>query len=114
MHLFGGRDNAQGSWKRKGREKSRTGFKDAEKHTKIKQDGHSVNGNRRYDGNTVFAGAITENVKSDLDVIKGFLKNSDSGRFFQKTEKQYCYRTHSHKSYGYRCDFKIRAGCTVS
>lgn len=36
------------------------------------------------DGNSVFAGAITENVKIDLDVMKEFLKNSDSGRFFQK------------------------------
>jgi len=36
------------------------------------------------DGNSVFAGAITENVKIDLEVMKEFLKNSDSGRFFQK------------------------------
>ncbi|MGH1568031.1 MAG: glycerate kinase type-2 family protein [Nitrosopumilus sp.] len=36
------------------------------------------------DGNSVFAGAITENAKMDLDVMKEFLKNSDSGRFFQK------------------------------
>ncbi|MDH3278804.1 MAG: DUF4147 domain-containing protein [Nitrosopumilus sp.] len=36
------------------------------------------------DGNSRFAGAITENVKVDLNVMKEFLKNSDSGRFFQK------------------------------
>ena len=36
------------------------------------------------DGNSVFAGAITENVKIDPSVLKEFLKNSDSGRFFQK------------------------------
>ncbi|MGY5147383.1 MAG: glycerate kinase type-2 family protein [Candidatus Nitrosopumilus sp. bin_7KS] len=36
------------------------------------------------DGNSVFAGAITENVRVDLDIMKEFLKNSDSGRFFQK------------------------------
>lgn len=36
------------------------------------------------DGNSVFAGAITENIKIDLDIMKEFLKNSDSGRFFQK------------------------------
>jgi len=36
------------------------------------------------DGNSVFAGAITENIKIDLNTIKEFLKNSDSGRFFQK------------------------------
>jgi len=36
------------------------------------------------DGNSVFAGAITENIKMDLNTIKEFLKNSDSGRFFQK------------------------------
>jgi hydroxypyruvate reductase len=36
------------------------------------------------DGNTFFAGAITENVKIDESIIKEFLKNSDSGRFFQK------------------------------
>ncbi|MDH3312928.1 MAG: DUF4147 domain-containing protein [Nitrosopumilus sp.] len=36
------------------------------------------------DGNSRFAGAITENIKIDLNVMKEFLKNSDSGRFFQK------------------------------
>ena len=36
------------------------------------------------DGNSVFAGAITENIRIDLDVMKEFLKNSNSGRFFQK------------------------------
>ena len=36
------------------------------------------------DGNSVFAGAITENVKTDLLTMKEFLKNSDSARFFQK------------------------------
>ncbi len=36
------------------------------------------------DGNSVFAGAITENLKIDLQTMKEFLKNSDSGRFFQK------------------------------
>lgn len=36
------------------------------------------------DGNTTFAGAITENNKTDLQSIKEFLKESDSGRFFQK------------------------------
>jgi hydroxypyruvate reductase len=32
----------------------------------------------------LFAGAITENIKIEPSVIKEFLKNSDSGRFFQK------------------------------
>ena len=36
------------------------------------------------DGNSRFAGAITENVRSDPDTIKEFLRNSDSGRFFEK------------------------------
>jgi hydroxypyruvate reductase len=36
------------------------------------------------DGNSVFAGAITENIKIDLGTMKEFLKSSDSGRFFQK------------------------------
>lgn len=36
------------------------------------------------DGNSLFAGAITENVKIDESTIKEFLKNSDSARFFQK------------------------------
>ena len=36
------------------------------------------------DGNSVFAGAITENIKMDSSVMKEFLKDSDSGRFFQK------------------------------
>lgn len=36
------------------------------------------------DGNSLFAGAIIENIKIDESVIKEFLKNSDSARFFQK------------------------------
>ena len=36
------------------------------------------------DGNTTFAGAITENIKTEPSVMKEFLKNSDSSRFFQK------------------------------
>jgi len=36
------------------------------------------------DGNSVFAGAITENTRIDSSVMKEFLINSDSGRFFQK------------------------------
>ena len=36
------------------------------------------------DGNSLFAGAITENIKIDLNLMKDFIKNSDSGRFFQK------------------------------
>lgn len=36
------------------------------------------------DGNSIFAGAITENIRVDSKVAKEFLKNSDSGRFFQK------------------------------
>ena len=36
------------------------------------------------DGNSNFAGAITENIKIDLNTMKEFLKNSDSARFFQK------------------------------
>lgn len=36
------------------------------------------------DGNSVFAGAITENIRTDLLVMKEFLKNNDSARFFQK------------------------------
>ena len=36
------------------------------------------------DGNTFFAGAIMENTKTNISTIKEFLKNSDSGRFFQK------------------------------
>jgi hydroxypyruvate reductase len=36
------------------------------------------------DGNTTFAGAITESSKIEPSKIKEFLKNSDSARFFQK------------------------------
>jgi len=36
------------------------------------------------DGNTPFAGAITENIKIEPSIIKEFLKNNDSGRFFEK------------------------------
>jgi hydroxypyruvate reductase len=36
------------------------------------------------DGNSNFAGAIIENIKADLSIMKEFLKNNDSARFFQK------------------------------
>jgi hydroxypyruvate reductase len=36
------------------------------------------------DGNTLFAGALTNNFRIDNSLVKEFLKNSDSGRFFQK------------------------------
>jgi hydroxypyruvate reductase len=36
------------------------------------------------DGNTLFAGAITENIKVEPSILKDYLKNSDSARFFQK------------------------------
>ena len=36
------------------------------------------------DGNSNFAGAIIDNVKVDLNVMKEFLKNIESARFFQK------------------------------
>ena len=36
------------------------------------------------DGNSNFAGAIIDNIKVDLNIMKEFLKNSDSARFFQK------------------------------
>ena len=51
---------------------------------KMKKMVISSAGTDGVDGNSVFAGAITENVKVDLDLMKEFLKNSDSGRFFQK------------------------------
>ena len=38
------------------------------------------------DGNSLFAGAITENFKIDSATTKEFLKNSDSARFFQKRQ----------------------------
>ena len=36
------------------------------------------------DGNSLFAGAISENIKIKPSVTKEYLKNSDSARFFQK------------------------------
>jgi len=36
------------------------------------------------DGNTVFAGSISENIRVDSDKIKEYLKNSNSNSFFQK------------------------------
>ena len=43
------------------------------------------------DGNSNFAGAIIENIKIDLNVMKEFLKNSDSARFFQKQKVLLCF-----------------------
>ena len=59
------------------------------------------------DGNSNFAGAITENIKIDLDVMKEFLKNSDSGRFFQKQKGNIVTDATHTKSHGYRRDFEI-------
>ena len=36
------------------------------------------------DGNSLFAGAITENIQVEASILKEFLKNNDSARFFQK------------------------------
>ena len=47
------------------------------------------------DGNSVFAGAITENIKMDLHTMKAFLKDNDSGRFFQK-HKSNIITNHTH------------------
>jgi len=44
----------------------------------------AATGTDGIDGNTFFAGAITENVKIEPSIVKEFLKNNDSGRFFQK------------------------------
>ncbi len=51
---------------------------------KLKKMVISSMGTDGIDGNSVFAGAITENIRVDLNTMKEFLKNSDSGRFFQK------------------------------
>jgi len=51
---------------------------------KLKKIVISSMGTDGIDGNSVFAGAITENIRIDSSVMKEFLKNSDSGRFFQK------------------------------
>lgn len=51
---------------------------------KLKRIVISSAGTDGVDGNSVFAGAITENIKVDLNTMKEFLKNNDSGRFFQK------------------------------
>ena len=51
---------------------------------KLKKITISSMGTDGIDGNSNFAGAITENIKVDLNTMKEFLKNSDSARFFQK------------------------------
>ena len=51
---------------------------------KLKKIVIAAMGTDGIDGNSIFAGAITENVKVDLSIMKEFLKNNDSGRFFQK------------------------------
>ena len=56
-------------------------LKNTQKHEKMAIASMGTDG---IDGNSLFAGAITENIKTDLNLMKDFLKNSDSGRFFQK------------------------------
>ena len=84
MYYFWRRNNSQSSWKRDGGKKSGTSFKNAKKHSEIKKMVIASIGTDGIDGNSNFAGAITENIKIDLDIMKEFLRNSDSGRFFQK------------------------------
>ncbi len=56
-------------------------LKNTQKTTKLSIAAMGTDG---IDGNTLFAGAITENIKIEPSIMKEFLKNSDSGRFFQK------------------------------
>ncbi len=56
-------------------------LKNTQKTTKLSIAAMGTDG---IDGNTLFAGAITENIKIEPSILKEFLKNSDSGRFFQK------------------------------
>jgi len=56
-------------------------LKNTQKNTKLCIASMGTDG---IDGNTNFAGAITENIKIDLATMKEFLKNNDSGTFFQK------------------------------
>ena len=56
-------------------------LKNTQKFKKITMASMGTDG---IDGNSVFAGAITENIRIDLSTMKEFLKNNDSGRFFQK------------------------------
>jgi hydroxypyruvate reductase len=51
---------------------------------KLKKITIAAMGTDGIDGNSNFAGAIIENIKVDLNIMKEFLKNSDSARFFQK------------------------------
>ena len=51
---------------------------------KLKKIVISSIGTDGIDGNTAFAGALSENIKIDESIIKEYLRNSDSGRFFQK------------------------------
>ena len=51
---------------------------------KLKKITIAAIGTDGIDGNSLFAGAITENFKIDAAITKEFLKNSDSARFFQK------------------------------
>lgn len=54
------------------------------KNTKSKKLVIASIGTDGIDGNTIFAGAIAENIREDSQTIKEFLKNSDSSRFFQR------------------------------
>ena len=60
------------------------------------------------DGNSNFAGAIVENTKVDLNIMKEFLKNSDSARFFQKQKGSIKTDVHAHEFDGYRHNFEIK------
>ena len=82
--IFGGETTVKVLGKGKGGRNQELVLRLLKNTQKLKKMTIASMGTDGIDGNSNFAGAITENTKIDLDVMKEFLKNSDSGRFFQK------------------------------
>ena len=82
--IFGGETTVRVSGKGTGGRNQEMVLRILKNTQKLKKITIAAIGTDGIDGNSLFAGAITENFKIDAATTKEFLKNSDSARFFQK------------------------------
>ena len=82
--IFGGETTVRVSGKGTGGRNQEMVLRILKNTQKLKKITIAAIGTDGIDGNSLFAGAITENFKIDAAITKEFLKNSDSARFFQK------------------------------
>ena len=84
--IFGGETTVRVSGKGTGGRNQEIVLRILKNTQKFKKITIAAMGTDGMDGNSLFAGAITENFKIDSAITKEFLKDSDSARFFQKRQ----------------------------